>query len=127
MTALVIAAPVCAQTQQQMNWCTGQDWATPQQRIDGCTAAIKSGSYAGDDLANLLNYRGTAYADKSLYNLAVGDYEQALTLKPDFAAALQNRDNAYVSKKQFEQRKPTTQRKPPQGSCSRTGCDRASS
>ena len=112
LMALLMAAPVSAQTQQQMNWCDGQDGATPQQRIDGCTAAIKSGNYAGEDLAILFNNRGAAYADKNLYNLADNDYEQALTLKPDFTAALQNRKNVYVSKKQYLEGKLIAPSKP---------------
>src|SRR6516164_6810166 len=46
-----LSAPADAQLAQQVDWCNGDDHATPDQVIRGCTALIQSNRFSGRDLA----------------------------------------------------------------------------
>ena len=50
----------------------------------------------------VLYNRGTAYLKKGEYDLAIGDYDQAIQFKPDFVHALNNRGLAYIDKGEFD-------------------------
>ena len=78
---------------QARSWCAGPDTAiTPDLRISGCTTLIQSGRETQSILAVAFCNRGNAYQDyKGDYDRAIQDYDQAVRLKPDDAAALNNR------------------------------------
>jgi tetratricopeptide (TPR) repeat protein len=102
--ALVIgvlaAGPAFAQTAQERRMCEGEDGATVEQRIAGCTAIIKAGK--GDKLAEAFDHRGAAYRSQGEYSLAIQDYNQAIKLNPKFAQAYNNRGVAYDHKGEFD-------------------------
>ena len=103
LAATAIAAPpASAQTQQQIIWCNGEDDATPDLQISGCTALIQSGRYQGNDLAKVFNNRGIAYRNKGEYDRAFQDFNQAIKLNPQFAFAFNSRGIAYQSKGQYD-------------------------
>ena len=83
--------PAWAVTDQQISWCNGGDNASPELSISGCTAMIQSGEYIGDDLAIVFNNRGIAYFKSGQSEKAVQDYDQALSLSPNFFNALSGR------------------------------------
>jgi tetratricopeptide (TPR) repeat protein len=60
-------------------------------RIRGCTAAIQSDKWRGEDLAWAYNNRGNAYKDKGEVDRAIADYDQALRLDPKYVKAYINR------------------------------------
>ena len=94
--AVIVAAcgPAHAQTQQQLDWCRGEDGATLDEQISGCTAIIQSGRSSGDDLAEVLSLRGVAYVVKGQLDRAIHDFDQAIRLAPDFADAFYKRSLA---------------------------------
>ncbi len=91
------ALPAWAQTQQQYDLCYSNT-ATPDQTIDGCTALIESGRYAGPDLSHVYNNRSTGYSDKKQYDLAIQDQTRAIQLDPTNASAYYNRAGDYHNK-----------------------------
>lgn len=83
--------PVGAQTQQQLNWCSGKDGATPDLEVEGCTAVIQSGKFTGKNLAAVFSNRGGAYENKGQHDRAIQDFDQAIRLNPNDAIAFYNR------------------------------------
>jgi tetratricopeptide (TPR) repeat protein len=55
---------------------------TSEQRITGCSAAIRSGKYLGAGLAAYYTHRATAYDYEDDYEKAVADYSEAIRLEP---------------------------------------------
>ena len=49
-----------------------------------------------EDRAIALNYRGDAFVNKNEFDRAFRDFDQAITLKPDFVEALNNRGHAFA-------------------------------
>ena len=99
---LLAGMPALAQTPQERRWCEGEDGATPAQRIDGCSAAIKAARDKGDKLAEAFNNRGAAYRLKGDHDRAVQDYGQAIKLNAKFATAFNNRGVAYDYKGDYD-------------------------
>jgi tetratricopeptide (TPR) repeat protein len=87
--------PAVAQSDQQVRWCNGDDHATPDLMIKGCTALIRSKKFSGQDLAIAFTNRGSAYDDKRDEDRAIADYDEAIRLNPRFSAAFNNRGTTY--------------------------------
>jgi tetratricopeptide (TPR) repeat protein len=100
--ALLAAAPALAQKPEERGWCEGEDGATPDQRIAGCSAVIKAGRDKGEKLAEAFNHRGLAYRLKGDIERAIQDYSQAIRIHPKFAMAYNNRGVAYDKKGEYE-------------------------
>ena len=100
----LLAATAQAETAQDRRMCDGEDGATVEQRIAGCTAVIKAakGENKGDKLAEAFELRGAAYRNQGEFNLAIADYNQAIKLNPKFAQAYHNRGVAYDHKGDFD-------------------------
>jgi tetratricopeptide (TPR) repeat protein len=64
-------------------------------RIEGCTALIERRGQSVADLSLAYAMRALAYSLKGQYATAIGDYDAAIALRPDFAVALNNRAWAY--------------------------------
>ncbi len=99
---LLVAAAATAQTPQERRWCEGEEAATADQRIAGCSAVIKAGREKSDQLAEAFNNRGIAYRLKGDYERALQDYGQAIKLNPKFAVAFVNRGVAYDKKGDYD-------------------------
>jgi tetratricopeptide (TPR) repeat protein len=89
-------APPTAET--AIDWCNGDDHATPDMMIAGCSAMIKSGKYSGRDLAIAYTNRGSAYDDKHDEDRAIADQDSAIGIDPTLELAFNNRANAYTRK-----------------------------
>ncbi len=87
-----LSAPVWAGMVED---CVQED--DPDLRIDGCTAAIRSGQWEGKDIAWAYSNRGFAYNDLGEYRRAVEDFDQALRSDPGYAIAYNNRGVAFVN------------------------------
>ena len=66
-----------------------------ERRIEGCTALIDRHDPSMGDLSLAYAMRALAFSLKGLYETAIRDYDVAITMKPDFAVALNNRAWAY--------------------------------
>ena len=71
LTPRWLLAPVLAQPLNDRH-CTGKPDIPDDQQILGCSDAIKSGSFAGKDLATAFSNRGRAYRGKGQFDLFVG-------------------------------------------------------
>ena len=84
-TSVLLAGTAAAQSRKEnVARCTGQD---PDLKIEGCTALIQSGGETTGSLAKIFYNRGNGYLDKSQYDRAIQDYDQAIRLNPNFALA----------------------------------------
>ncbi len=99
---LCIGTPALAQTAQDRRWCEGEDAATPDQRINGCSAVIRGGRDKGEKLAEAFNNRGMAYRSRDDGDRAILDYSQAIRINPKFASAYNNRGVAYDHKGDYD-------------------------
>ncbi|MEY9135712.1 tetratricopeptide (TPR) repeat protein [Bradyrhizobium diazoefficiens] len=68
---------------------------------DACTAAIKSGSLQGHDLAVLYLNRGFLASRANDFDKAIQDYGEAIKVDPQYANAFSNRCAVYVRKREF--------------------------
>jgi tetratricopeptide (TPR) repeat protein len=89
------AAPAGRQLAQQVKWCNGDDHATPDMMISGCTALIQSKKYSGRNLAIAYTNRGSAHDDKRDEDQAIADHDSAIRIDPKLDLAFNNRANAY--------------------------------
>jgi tetratricopeptide (TPR) repeat protein len=87
--AVGISAPARADSASD---CFGEDI---ERRIDGCTALIEQRDQSVADLSYVYAMRALAYSLKGRYATAIGDYDTAISMQPDFAVALNNRAWAY--------------------------------
>jgi len=97
--AASMGSPAAAQSQQQIDWCiNAAHMFSPDQQIDGCTAAIQSHKWSGKGLAWAFNNRGFAYFLKRYLDPAFEDFEQAIRLDAKDAVAFNNRGLIYRAK-----------------------------
>jgi tetratricopeptide (TPR) repeat protein len=97
-TALALMlAPALAQTLQDLK-CTGNPDIPWDVQIAGCTDAINSGKFTGQNLATLFVNRGIAHAAKGELDPAIADYGEAIRLDPKYVAAFTDRGIAYRAK-----------------------------
>lgn len=89
--AALAAAPAIAQRDQNERWCAGEDGATADQKIAGCSAIIVAGKETPHNLAVAYNTRGGQFYYKGEHLRAIADYDQAIRLDPNYAHALNNR------------------------------------
>jgi tetratricopeptide (TPR) repeat protein len=66
-----------------------------ERRIQGCTELIERRDQSTADLSLAYAMRALAFSLKGHYDTAIRDYDVAITMKPDFAVALNNRAWAY--------------------------------
>jgi tetratricopeptide (TPR) repeat protein len=65
------------------------------EKTDACTRAISTGGLQGHDLAAVYLNRGLAHLDRIELNDAIADFNAAIRLDPDFAAAYDARGVAF--------------------------------
>jgi len=101
--AALVVVPVfaTAQTDEEVNWCTGSD-VTPEKQIAGCTAMIRSREYQGEKLATIFNRRGIAYMRIRELDKAISDYDQAILHDISNTDLFYNRGLAYAKKGNFD-------------------------
>lgn len=66
-----------------------------ERRILGCTELIERRDQSVADLSLAYAMRALAFSLKGRYDTAIRDYDVAISMKPDFAVALNNRAWAY--------------------------------
>src|SRR5262244_3841706 len=71
-------------------------------QLRGCTAYIRLGKGAPENLATAYLNRANVYAQRTKYELAFADYSTALSLDPSNPLIPYNRGNAYFDRQQYE-------------------------
>ena len=101
VTLLGASAVLYGQTQKDLwNQCSTNGADT---QLAACTALIQGGQQRGALLAMAYNDRGYGYFQKSQYDLALQDFNQALQLDPGSLLAYENRGNLYLTTGKYEQ------------------------
>ena len=72
-------------------WCMGQDNASIERQINGCTWIIGSGRYAERNVSIAYNNRGNARSEQGDRAGALADYNQAIRIDPRNALPYNNR------------------------------------
>jgi tetratricopeptide (TPR) repeat protein len=85
------AAPAAAQNDQSARWCRGEDGASLEQTISGCTAVVERRTDTPQQIALAYSLRGGAIYYKGDPARAIADYDEAIKLDPAFARAFNNR------------------------------------
>jgi tetratricopeptide (TPR) repeat protein len=76
----------------------------PNARVVYCTKLLQSGqNIPPDPLAKIYTNRGRAYNELRLYDQAIADYNQAISLAPKLQAAYYNRGNVYRLEGRYDQ------------------------
>jgi tetratricopeptide (TPR) repeat protein len=89
--ALVVSLSAAVRADDAVS-CFGEDI---EGRIAGCTALIERRDSSVAEMSAVYAMRALAYSLKGQYATAIGDYDTAITMRPDFAVALNNRAWAY--------------------------------
>jgi len=71
-------------------------------QLRGCTAYIRQGKAAPENLATAYLNRANIYAQRGKYPLAFGDYASAAALDPRNPLIRYNRGNAYLDTRQYK-------------------------
>ena len=99
---LIVNSTNSAEDQKQYNISLCNKSDNSDESISGCTKLIEANSVKADNLPKIYNNRATAYLHKYLFDLAVNDYSQAITLQPGYANALSGRCAAYIGKGEYD-------------------------
>lgn len=91
LAALALSLPALAQSDQGARWCRGEDGASLEQTISGCTAVIERNTDTAKEIALAHSLRGGAIYYKGDPVRAILDYDAAIRLDPTFARAFNNR------------------------------------
>jgi tetratricopeptide (TPR) repeat protein len=91
LAAALATAPAAAQSDQNARWCRGEDNASLEQTMAGCTAVVDRGQDSPANIALAYSLRGGAFYYKGDLIRALADYDQAIRLDPAFARAFNNR------------------------------------
>src|ERR1700735_5662281 len=70
--------------------------------IAGCSGVIQAKAVSGDNLAKAFNNRGAAYLHDMAFDLAVQDYDKAISLSPTYVNALTGRCGAYIGRGDYD-------------------------
>ena len=92
--ALASASGAWAQASADTERC-GTASGTVDETIAACTRAVDSKQYSGANLAILLNSRGISWREKGYDDLALVDFDEAIRLDPNSAAAYTSRGNLH--------------------------------
>src|ERR1700722_19468302 len=91
---ILVASSAWAQTRDEnIMKCTSNN---PDAVISGCTALLHS-DHDADCVAAYIA-RGNTYIGMGRYDQAIADFTKAITLRPDFAMAYNNRGFVYATK-----------------------------
>ena len=101
---LLHGTPAAAQSAKLKNLelCNGVGSISLDLQISGCTALIESGALMQQGLATAYNIRGNVYVKKNEYDRAIHDYDESISINPNYAKAFNNRGIAHQKKGEYE-------------------------
>jgi tetratricopeptide (TPR) repeat protein len=73
-----------------------------QRAIDGCTRVLHGATLDDRSMAMVLNNRGNAYGAVGAYDLALADYDQAISIDPVYTHGYFNRGSTYLEAGRLE-------------------------
>src|SRR5262245_30581438 len=82
--------------------CAGMGGANAEVQAAACTTLLGSGRYVGDNLAIVHSNRGIAYARAGDYDRAVGEFDTAVRVNPNYARAYLSRGNAHLVRRDYD-------------------------
>jgi tetratricopeptide (TPR) repeat protein len=91
LTVLILAVPVHA---DDLADCSQR--IDPQQTIDGCTRVLGRATLDDRQMAMVLNNRANAYGAVAAYDLAIADYDQAISIDPIYSHGYFNRGATHL-------------------------------
>ena len=101
--AAACASPgASAQQTRDLRMCATQTEGLADQRIAACTALLNSGRLRGKPLGVAYELRGLAYLDRGDAPHAIGDFNAAIQLAPDFAPLHAKNIKALVREHYFD-------------------------
>ena len=92
LVVTLLAGLAVARAEVALDCLMSEDW---NRRIGGCTTIIENPSSTPAERTQAYAMRALALSLKGQYEQAIGDYDAAIRLVPDFAVALNNRAWAY--------------------------------
>jgi tetratricopeptide (TPR) repeat protein len=97
VTTMMLPAATCAQQSDDRGRCLAREGVSPEQKLESCTAVIKSGA-PSQGLAAAYANRGNAYLNRGNYDRAIEDYNEEIRLSPKYEPGFNARGLAYLRK-----------------------------
>jgi tetratricopeptide (TPR) repeat protein len=98
VTTLVLPAALRAQPSDERSRCFAREGVSPEQKLESCTAVIKSGGLTRRALVGAYTSRGNAHLNNRNYDRAIDDYNETIRLDLKYAIGFYNRGLAYLRK-----------------------------
>jgi tetratricopeptide (TPR) repeat protein len=98
VTTTMLPAAIRAQQSDDRSRCFAREGVSPEDRLESCTAVIRSGGQTPQGLVAAFNSRGNAHLNNRNYDRAIDDYNDAIRLDPKYAIGFHNRGLAYLRK-----------------------------
>src|SRR6266436_3302438 len=95
VTTMMLPAALRAQHSDERNRCFG---VLTEQKLESCTAVIKSGGLTRQGLVGAYTSRGNAHLNDRNYDRAIDDYNETIRLDPKYATGYYNRGLVYLRK-----------------------------
>jgi tetratricopeptide (TPR) repeat protein len=100
MAAIIMMLPAAARAQpsDDRGRCLAREAVSPEQKLESCTAVIKSGGQTPQGLVAVFNSRGNVHLNNRNFDRAIDDYNEAIRIDPKYAIGFHNRGLAYLRK-----------------------------
>jgi len=102
VTTMMLLGAIRAQPSDDRSQCFAREGVSPEQKLESCTAVIKSGGQTPQGLVAAFNSRGNVHLNNRDYDRAVDDFSEAIRLDPKFAIGFNNRGFALQRKGQID-------------------------
>lgn len=102
LLGLMVAAPAQSDPKALNETPCFDPQASDDDTIASCTSLVAGGSLSGNNLAATYDNRGFAYSNKRQYDLALLDFDRALSLNPRNVQALINRGLVYFQQDRYD-------------------------
>src|SRR5258706_429206 len=98
VTTMMLPAATRAQQSDDRSRCFAREGASPEDKLQSCTAVIQSGGQTPQGLVAAFNSRGNVHLNNRNYDRAIDDYNETIRIDPKYAIGFYNRGLAYLRK-----------------------------
>jgi tetratricopeptide (TPR) repeat protein len=102
VTTMMVPAALRAQQSDERSRCFAREGVSPEQKLESCTVAIKSGRLTRQGVVGAYTSRGNAHLNNRNYDRAIDDYNETIRLDPKYAMGFNNRGLAYLRKDRID-------------------------